>query len=442
MHTKESPCGWILARVAYCAAGIGCSSTLTRCASPRPGTRNGKGDNFIDWRGIQLNGEHQIHPHIVGSISFANSSGPGWANPTGGTFQDDQRVLGRDGRRYGPLPRDWAKFRGLYHHGQQVILSYSVGSTDVLESPRVVIRDDAAKEPTFLRTFNLGPRERDLVLQVAEHPTPDSQALAVAGTNNSVTTFQPVPSDGSVVKDAAHAKVEFDGGTHLEVTDDSAFDLTEKDFSITLRLKTTVGGTIFALAQPGPKWSPNGQTFFVRGGRLGFDIGWVGVVTGKSKVDDGKWHHVAATWQKADRRVRLYVDGRLDGEGPLAAKADLPEGVVRIGFTAPNFPQPQSYFQGEMAEVRFYQRRLPDGWKNFDGPTRRRRRPDRPLEPCGSIRGTDRRCHWPWTRCRGATRRCDSATHRQSFDRRFFSRQHSCGLVGRRRPLALEDSRR
>lgn len=59
------------------------------------------GENFIDWRGIQLNGEHQIHPRIVGTIAYANSTGPGWANPSTGSFRDNQRVEGRDGRRYG-----------------------------------------------------------------------------------------------------------------------------------------------------------------------------------------------------------------------------------------------------------------------------------------------------------------------------------------------------
>ena len=75
-----------------------------------------KGENFIDWRGIQLNGEHQIHPRIVGSVAYANSTGPGWGNPSSGSFVDDQRVEGRDGRRYGPLPREWGKLRGLYQH--------------------------------------------------------------------------------------------------------------------------------------------------------------------------------------------------------------------------------------------------------------------------------------------------------------------------------------
>lgn len=81
-----------------------------------------------------------------------------------------------------------------------------------------------------------------------------------------------------------------------------------------------------------------------RGGQLVFDIGWVGAVTGKTKVNDGRWHAVAATWEKSTSRLQLFVDGKLAGEGPLAAKAALPKAVVRIGFASPNFPQPKSFF--------------------------------------------------------------------------------------------------
>jgi hypothetical protein len=323
-------------------------------------------ENFIDWRGIQFNGEHQIHPRLVGKVSLANSTGPGWGDPQTGSFRDNQRVEGRDGRRYGPLPRDWAKFRGLYHHGQQVILSYSVGATDVLESPRLLAPDDSWPSPVFLRTFNIGPRDRDLILQVAEHAAA-AKIVPIAGSDSSAVILQSATSATDSAVAAGEAPLKFDGGAHIEIPGDR-FDLTTKDFSIAARIKTTQGGTIFSLAQPGPKWTPDGQTLFVRGGRLCFDIGWVGVVTGKTKVNDGKWRNVTMTWDASSRRVRLYVDGRLDGEGSLAAKAELRQSVARIGFTAPDFPQPESFFDGELAEVRFYQRRLAEGLNEFAAP--------------------------------------------------------------------------
>lgn len=311
-------------------------------------------NNFVDWHGIQFDGAHGVHPRLVGQTSFVNSNGPGWANPEVGAFTDDERVIGRDGRRYGPLPRNWGRFRGLYHHGQSTILSYTIGSTSVLEMPRMIAQGDATPTALIARTFNIGPRERDLVLRVAEHPTDDTKLSTLEQTNKSVVRLGPQTSDASL--DAQ--KLRFDGNTYLEIPNRDSFNLTTKDFSIVARIRTRADGTIFSLAQEGPKWTPDGQSFFIRGGKLTFDIGWVGAVSGKTRVDDDRWHTVVMTWQRQDQHVRLYVDGRLDGEGTLAAKSALPQSVIRIGFTSPDFPNPASFFQGAISELRFYQRRL------------------------------------------------------------------------------------
>jgi len=126
-----------------------------------------KQSRFIDWRDIQLNGEHQVHPRVSGKVVFANGNGPGWADPSTGSFVDDQRVEGRDQRRYGPLPKEWGKFRGMYHHGSKVVFSYTIGTTDVLESPSAISSIQDKTPTTFLRTFNIGPRDRVLTLKVA-----------------------------------------------------------------------------------------------------------------------------------------------------------------------------------------------------------------------------------------------------------------------------------
>ena len=125
------------------------------------------GEGFIDWNGINFNGKHEVHPRVLGLVQVANPVGPGWANPADGRF-DDPRLRGRDGRPYGPLPRAWAHYQGLYHHGDRAIVSYTVGDTRILEMPGI----DASSGPltTFTRTFNLGPRAKDLVLQVAHLP--------------------------------------------------------------------------------------------------------------------------------------------------------------------------------------------------------------------------------------------------------------------------------
>ncbi|RLS40924.1 MAG: heme-binding protein [Planctomycetota bacterium] len=308
-------------------------------------------DHFINWRGIQLNGEHGIHPRLVGRVDLANGTGPGWANPRDGQWQDNARIIGRDDKRYGPLPADWARFRGLYQHGQQVVLDYTVGGAPVLESPRLLPGSSAAEPPVFGRVFQVGPRQHDLVLQVAEHPSDKAVLLPLPGgaVRLAAAALEEKPPAGPV---------RFDGASHLEVKDGDRFDLAGKPFSVVARFKTRVGGTLFAQTMPGSDWTPDSQALFVRGGNLVFDIGWVGAVSSRAKVDDGKWHTVAVVADPPSGTVRLFVDGKADGAGTLKSQGRLKGSVARIGLGARNFPGPRSYFQGELEEVRFYQKAL------------------------------------------------------------------------------------
>lgn len=117
---------------------------------------------FIDWKGIAYDGSHQTHPSIAGRLVFSNPAGPGWDEPGPHAFEE-RRLLGRDGRPYGPLRRDHGRWKGLYVHGDRVVLSYRVGETGVLESP-------GRERGGLTRTLNVGPREKALLLQVAFHP--------------------------------------------------------------------------------------------------------------------------------------------------------------------------------------------------------------------------------------------------------------------------------
>ncbi len=109
---------------------------------------------------------------------------------------------------------------------------------------------------------------------------------------------------------------------------------------------------------PAGIWAPDGKALFVRGGRLVFDMGWVGAVESRSRVADGNWHDVAMTWEHSSGGVRLFVDGKADGQGVLKPKSQAKGMAIRIGFASPDFPRGQSYFDGEIADVRFYSRRL------------------------------------------------------------------------------------
>jgi putative heme-binding domain-containing protein len=131
-------------------------------------------EGFIDWNGINFNGQHQVHPRVVGSVCFANPIGPGWANPETSRF-NDTRLKGRDGKPYGPLPRSWAQYKGTYHYGNQVIFSYTVGAAKILEMPAYELADGG--KVVYVRTLNVGQSPRDLLMRVA----PVGTAVALVG---------------------------------------------------------------------------------------------------------------------------------------------------------------------------------------------------------------------------------------------------------------------
>lgn len=85
---------------------------------------------------------------IEGRQVFASSEIAGWA---------------KDGSFYGPredglgnLPYDWAHYQGYYRYGDRIVLSYSVGKTQVLESPWSAMHKNS---PVFIRTIQVAPSD-------------------------------------------------------------------------------------------------------------------------------------------------------------------------------------------------------------------------------------------------------------------------------------------
>ena len=94
-------------------------------------------------------------------------------------------------------------------------------------------------------------------------------------------------------------------------------------------------GTLIASTPAAGEWKPNGKTLFLRGGRLVYDIGWVGAMTSRSRVNDGKWHTAVLTVE--DEMTRLYVDGQLEAERQEFRRDAVNAFVLKIGATATNF---------------------------------------------------------------------------------------------------------
>jgi putative heme-binding domain-containing protein len=286
-----------------------------------------EGAGFIDWTGINFNGEHVVHPHVAGLVHFANPIGPGWADPETGRF-DDPRPKGRDGRPYGPLPRPWAHYNGQYRHGDRVILSYSVGKAAVLESPGLE-RDKAGA--IFTRTLNVGPSEHDLIMRVA----PRDVSAAVGGgyeatlmTKESFTVLR-IPATATPLK----VKVLISSGSQSALLAHAKGSSPPEDLEPlthggpsrwpdVLKTRATLGGgdgpfAVDVLAQPDPTPWHSRMRFtgfdFLGDGRRVVVCDWDGdvwLVDGSAEPGSGlQWRRIASgLFQPLGLKV---VDGKI-----------------------------------------------------------------------------------------------------------------------------------
>ena len=180
--------------------------------------------DFVDWKGIAFDGSHNTHLGLTGDRHFINPVGPGWASPQGGW--EDVRLLGRDNRRYGPLPRSWARYEGMYLHGDRVVIAANIGGTHVLESPG---RIDHSASTVFTRTITVGNSAKPLLLRVA----PDTVNVALSG-------------DGSLRKDQEFWIAELPGRAQTRLfisrADTASLTALAKTFTAPLDLEPLTKG--------------------------------------------------------------------------------------------------------------------------------------------------------------------------------------------------------
>ncbi|MGV3774750.1 MAG: DUF6797 domain-containing protein [Verrucomicrobiales bacterium] len=107
-------------------------------------------------------------PQVKGNPVFSTKAGPGWAK--GETLADPREI------KQGPLPKDWAHYKGLFVYNDQVVFSYTVGKVEVLELPGFEVVDG---RPVFTRTFNIGPSREMMTLDICNFDSaPDTNADA------------------------------------------------------------------------------------------------------------------------------------------------------------------------------------------------------------------------------------------------------------------------
>jgi len=96
-------------------------------------------------------------PKVKGTPVFRTKAVPGWA--AGQDLKDPRSPA------QGPLPKDFAHYQGLYVNGDNVVLSYKVGTTEILELPGY---EKLGELGVFTRTLKIDPSRDGLTLNVCE----------------------------------------------------------------------------------------------------------------------------------------------------------------------------------------------------------------------------------------------------------------------------------
>ena len=126
------------------------------------------------------------------------------------------------------------------------------------------------------------------------------------------------------------------------------------DFTALSTFSTKTNGTLFAMCDPQGKWSPDAKALFLRDGKLVYDIGWLGEMSGGRKVNDGQSHTIVLTSQKG--RVQLWLDGKKVAENPSFQRPDVKGHVWKVGRASKDFGG--AFRGGTIAALRVWKRAM------------------------------------------------------------------------------------
>ena len=161
--------------------------------------------------------------------------------------------------------------------------------------------------------FRTGNASIDLKVVSGSNGTLEFAASHKVGEEGRLKTWMNEKEVGEIIKfgNSNEQLNEKTNSSFFISTDKQAkeiFDLS-KDFTTYTKFKTTSDGTLFSESAPGKKWLENGKVLYVDSGKLVYDIGWKGQISGGKKVNDGKWHEVALVTGSGN--VKLFLDGKL-----------------------------------------------------------------------------------------------------------------------------------
>lgn len=151
----------------------------------------------------------------------------------------------------------------------------------------------------------------------------------------------------------------FDGKDAVEIAKPNEIVLGDADCTVVAWFRTNEGRQQGILIKAKGETHETGDKLIGTGHEgpfFGVDHGWVGFSRTPTRIDDGKWHHLAWVQNKDAKDKaeswRLYLDGAEKSSANMETRPDVAGHTVRIGAKASG-----SYFDnpwtGDLDEVRY-----------------------------------------------------------------------------------------
>ncbi len=264
-------------------------------------------------------GDYQLHLEF--QLPLANGPGEGGGSVEGGVFVSDRwevQIADSAGRDLG-VTSSGALF-GV--HAPLADAARPAGEWQEMD----IRYEHWAGEPPHISVWLNGTLVQDDVSMTA-------------ATTGGVTTTLPGMMEG-------------DAGARFQAAHGSSpqrIPWDESAWAVAAAFRSDANGTLVSRCPPLGDWAPDAKALFLRGGRLVYDIGWVGAMTSRGRFDDGQWHRVVLG--SAAGRARMWVDGVLEAEREDFTAADHGEFTFKVGAANHNFGGP---FDGEVEEVLFW----------------------------------------------------------------------------------------
>jgi glucose/arabinose dehydrogenase len=175
---------------------------------------------WMKFKGVAFDGGHGPNPSPAAGakVFFETNPGPGWS--FNGSFAETRTLpVGPNAATIalGPLPREHAKYQGLYLHGDRVVFAYSVGKAEILESAEM---ETIGTNVVLSRSFTVVKGELDSSVRLMDLPYGGKADLADSA-NAIVRMELPMPTaDAKKPAKKTDAKVAKNAPTLVKPADE------------------------------------------------------------------------------------------------------------------------------------------------------------------------------------------------------------------------------